>query len=155
MQPVIFFDQSSNLPIPACLSVTFNDCRLSWNCQFIDKPPQFYRLNASLVGCNILYNTTSLVWRFPLNNSPFFSSTDESLCPNVTNKFINNAQFFHFFVMMRLRSYEQQFTVAFLPLDKNQKSKFQKPWFCMFLTKQLIFVYISTFLQDVLETLAY
>ena len=28
MGPVTFFDQSNNLPTPACLSVTVNDCRL-------------------------------------------------------------------------------------------------------------------------------
>ena len=32
-----FFDQSNNLP--ACLSVTINDCRLLWNCRFIATSP--------------------------------------------------------------------------------------------------------------------
>ena len=39
MGPVTFFDQSNNLPTPACLSVTVNDCRLLWNCWFIATPP--------------------------------------------------------------------------------------------------------------------
>ena len=47
------------------------------------------------------------------------------------------------------------FLFAFLPLDKNQKSKFQKPWFCAFWKKLLTIAYFSTFLYNFLETLAY
>ena len=35
--------------------------------------------------------------------------------------------------------------LSFFPLNKNQKSKFQKPWFCGFWEKLLIFAYFSTF----------
>ena len=44
-----FFDQSNNLPTPACLSMTVNNCRLLWNCRFIATPPQFQKLDVNLV----------------------------------------------------------------------------------------------------------
>ena len=34
---------------------------------------------------------------------------------------------------------------AFFPLDKNQNSLFQKPWFCAFWKKLLIFVYSRSY----------
>ena len=39
MWPVNFFDQSNDLPAPACLLVTVNDCCLLWNCRFIATLP--------------------------------------------------------------------------------------------------------------------
>ena len=36
-------------------------------------------------------------------------------------------QFLHFFIIICLHSYKQLFTVAFLALDKNETSNFQKP----------------------------
>ena len=51
-------------------------------------------MEIALFDCNldnycVQYNIF-FVSRFQLNNLPFFSSTDESLCRNVTNKFNSN-----------------------------------------------------------------
>ena len=100
--------------------------------------------------------------RFQFNNSPFFPATDESHCRNVANIFSSNAQywvryrlilsFFHSFIAcIHINS---SFQVAFFPVDKNQKSWFQKPWFCAFWKKLFIFAYFSTFLYNVVRIIS-
>ena len=77
-----------------------------------------------------MYNTTFLLLLFQLNNSPFFPSTDESLCRNVKNAqcWVGDRLILIFFSLLWVFIHmNSSLQLPFFPLDQNEKSKFQKP----------------------------